>query len=114
MNDSPRRVARSLRRAKFRPMTETPTTKNDPVLVPKEVSLNTRLARRYDGMMTAGEGGYLVRVFAPKWWQLWRWASWFGQKRTSVVIVSDGRWFRARAVWVGKRDTHKPHMDDRH
>lgn len=30
-----------------------------------------------DGVFMGGDRGVLLRVFDPRWWQLWRWWSWW-------------------------------------
>ena len=54
-----------------------------------------------DGMMTGNEHGQLVRVFAPPWWKVWRWAAWpFTKRRTRVQVRHLGKIVTVRAVFV--------------
>lgn len=41
-----------------------------------------------DGVLTySPEHDRLVRVFLPRWWQLWRWVAWLRSPRLTAVVV---------------------------
>ncbi len=60
-----------------------------------------RVSRRFDGMISADAEGRRYRVFAPAWWQFWRWFSFFrSQWRGSLNVIADGKFYRVRAIGI--------------
>lgn len=44
-----------------------------------------------DGMTLVASSGVRMRVFAPRWWQIWRWLSWWRARRrgcTGLITLS--------------------------
>jgi hypothetical protein len=39
----------------------------------------------FDGLRMGGPSGEPMRVFAPRWWQAWRWISWWRIRRSGVA-----------------------------
>lgn len=60
-----------------------------------------RVSRRFDGMISADGAGRRYRVFAPAWWQVWRWVAFLrASVRGSLNVIVDGKFYRVRALGI--------------
>lgn len=59
----------------------------------------------YDRMLCSDAEGKLIRVFAPRWWQLWRWLWWMTAARRKPRGVLTFRRLNGEAIDL--RFTHE-------
>jgi len=62
----------------------------------------------FDGLRLGSTSGEPMRVFAPRWWQLWRWVAWWRIRRSGVasgtveVHVTNYSWLGGGAGFAQK------------
>lgn len=72
--------------------------------LPEEPAVRSyRIARSFDGMISASPEGRTYRVVEPAWWQPWRWLGlWRASERGMIGVRRDGKIYRVHVV------RHKP------
>lgn len=70
------------------------------------------MRRRYtgqidDGTLFGDARGGQVRVFKPRWWQVWRWAEWFRSRERAHVEVEQGEYDADLDEVVLRRRRHR-------
>lgn len=64
-----------------------------------------QIARQYDGAKMGDLHGHTFQVFAPGWWQVWRWWTYWTATMRGVITLytATGRTVQARSIAVPAR-----------